>query len=166
MRKRNNLINARKVSFRKRSKFRLYNREIKSTLRTGSILAIVILGNIFCTMSKIYTSSIPNHILVLSCIVFFVTPISQMVQIYQIPAVRKMVVKICVKTEGDVNKSVATRVKKKETVAQMIKETSSTIVQLYQSKKEESSTEQDSFVQRIISLNDTVGYLVKLFDLF
>ena len=28
MRKRNNLINARKVSFRKRSKFRLYNREI------------------------------------------------------------------------------------------------------------------------------------------
>ena len=118
-------------------------------------------------MSKIYTSSIPNHILVLSCIVFFVTPISQMVQIYQIPAVRKMAVKICVKTEGDVNKSVATRVKKKETVVQMIKETSSTIVQLYQSKKEESSTEQEnSFVQRIISLSDTVGYLVKLFDLF
>ena len=118
-------------------------------------------------MPQIYISWSPNHILILSCIVFFVNPISRVVQIYQIPTVRKMTVKICVKTEGDANKSVATQVRKKETVVQMVKETSSTIVHLYQSKKEESSTEQEtSFVQKFISLHDTVGYLVKLFDLF
>ena len=167
LRKRNNLTNARKVSFGKRSKLRLYNREIKSTLRTGSMLCTVLLGNIFCAMPQIYISSSPNHILILSCIVFFVNPISRVVQIYQIPTVRKMTVKICVKTEGDANKSVATQVRKKETIVQMVKETSSTIVHLYQSKKEESSTEQEtSFMQKFISLHDTVGYLVKLFDLF
>ena len=61
MYKRNNLINTRKVSFGKRSKLRLYNREIKSTLRTGSMLSLVLLGNIFCTMPQIYISIIKSN---------------------------------------------------------------------------------------------------------
>ena len=78
-----------------------------------------------------------------------------------------MVGKICVKNEGDATKSVAIQVKKKETVVQVVKETSSTIVQLFKSDTEENSTEQvNSFVKKIISLYDTAGYLVKLFDFF
>ena len=120
-------------------------------------------------MSEIHISSSPNQILILSCVVFFMTPVSQVMQIYQIPAVRKITVKICGKNEGDANKSVATQLtqlKKKETFVQMAKETSSTIVDLLKSETEENSMkQQNSFVQKIISTHDAVGYLGKLYDL-
>ena len=73
MHKRNNIMKAPKLSSGKRIKLRLYGREINYTLLIGSTLSLVLLGNIFCTMSQIYLSSSANCVSVLSCVMFFVT---------------------------------------------------------------------------------------------
>ena len=88
-----------------------------------------------------------------------------MAQIYQIPAVKKLTLKICGKSKDDGDNNIATSVNKKETVVQMIRETSDTIVQLFESEKENKFTEKEKdVVTKIKSVYDTVGYLVKLLD--